>query len=79
MKLGQEASRLGLASERYRISYRQLSESAPAPAAHAVRWFGTGRITLIYLAETNAEFVGVHPNRRIRNFHVRMIFRDNRV
>ena len=30
MKIGQEASQLGLASERYRISYRQLSESAPA-------------------------------------------------
>ena len=25
------------------------------------------------------KFVGVHPNRRIRNFRVRMIFRDNRV
>ena len=32
MKTGQEASQLGLASERYRLSYRQLSESAPAPA-----------------------------------------------
>ena len=30
MKIGQEASQLGLASERYHISYRQLSESAPA-------------------------------------------------
>ena len=25
------------------------------------------------------QFVGVHPNRRIRNFRVSMIFRDNRV
>ena len=44
MKIGQEASRyIGLASERNRISYRQLSEPAPGPG-RAVRWFRMGRI-----------------------------------
>ena len=46
MKIRQEASQLGIASERYRISYGQLSESAPSPAAQCAR-FGTGRFTLI--------------------------------
>ena len=41
MKIWQEASQLGLASERYRISYRQLSESAPARAAQCA---GSARV-----------------------------------
>ena len=41
MKIGQEASQLGLASERYRILYRQLSESAQATAAQCA---GSARV-----------------------------------
>ena len=32
----------------------------------------------LYILRYSTEFVGGHPNRRIRNFRVR-IFRDNRV
>ena len=41
MKIRQEASQLGIASERYRISYGQLSESAPDPAAQCA---GSARV-----------------------------------